>query len=388
MLKNSLRSLEETNEDLDFHVLSDRPLTVPYTWIPSLTGKASRLVKTCLFEFTPFELTLFVDTDTVFGETINIEGLLGDADLAMGLDADPKLIDGAKAFLKHADFTSKDEVEETLDLCGPSFPFFNSGVIVWRQTEKVRAFFKRWHSEWLKYKRADQLALARALSGNEIQVRTLPRRFNFPVLSQNLTHDKAIYHLIYKERIAREVGLWEPEFDNLAHPALSEALKKGTRAENQYLHIGQKIYNNPEASSLIVCPNGDEYFWQYCSPENVKFVVEDGDPIEGYNHNKCIYKFDSKVGEWAEHADIPLQINQPFDYVIVNGPKGLESHCPGREIPIIWASKLAKKEIFVFDYNRDWERQICLRHLGKPKYVVSSKGEGDGELAVFEIQAG
>jgi hypothetical protein len=386
MLKNSLNSLERTNPNLDFHVLSDRPLSVPYTWVPSFTGKSSRRIKTGLFEVTPFELTLFVDTDTVFGEAIDIADLLGDADLAMGLDADPLLGKGARTFLNYQGFTSPEEAEETLNLCGESFPFYNSGVMIWRQTERVRAFFERWHSEWLKYQRADQLALARALalSQPELNVRKLPQRYNFPVLSPKLTRDKAIYHLIFKERIAKETGLWEPEFD-LVDPELTKIARHGARSENQYLHIGQMIYNDPGASSLIICPNKEEYFWRYCADQNCKFVVQADSSRGEIADDTCVYKFESKVGEWTEHVAIPEQIDQAFDYVIINGPEGFNANCPGREIPVSWASRLARKAVFVFDYNRNWERQICDRHLGDPHHVIAPEGKANAELAVFAV---
>ncbi|WP_240963789.1 putative nucleotide-diphospho-sugar transferase [Luteolibacter luteus] len=356
---------------------------MPYTWIPSWSGKESRQAKTRLFEYTPFDLTLFVDTDTVFGEAIDMEELLGDADLAMGLDADPQLGRGARVFLKYPGFTSAAEVDETLNLCGETFPFFNSGVMVWRQTEKTRAFFERWHLEWCKYRRADQLALARALCSTNIRVKALDKRFNFPVLSKDLVYDKAIYHLIFKERIAKEVGLWRPEFDGLMDAALSKILSNGVRAENHYLHIGQTIYNDPGSSTLVVCPAGDEAFWSYCADGNCVFVTEGGGSAGGDGNESHQYDFKSKVGEWLSTVEVPAGIDRSFDYVIISGPKGFNSDCPGREIPVAWASKLAKKGVFVFDYNRQWERQVCDRYLGAPHYVVPPVGRGDAELAVF-----
>ncbi len=387
LLGNSLNSLRKTNPHAAFHVLCDRPLSVPYTWIPSLTGKASRHIKTRLPHHTPFQLNLFVDTDTAFGEPMDIGGLLGDADLAMGLDADPKLERGAKVFLRYPGFTSPEEVEETLQTCGPDFPFYNSGVIIWRQTEKVREFFDAWHSEWLKNQRADQLALARAIKKSDIRIRTLGRRYNFPVLSPDLVHDKAIYHLIFKERIAREVGLWDPNFEGLMDPLLSGILSDGPRAENLYLYMGQGIFSDPTSSTLVVCPDRDQHFWRYCSRGNCRFVVDsDSSDIE-ISADTLAHGFSSKVGTWMGGGTIPEKIDRPFDYVIVNGPKGYDANCPGREIPVAWAQKLARKAVFVFDYNRNWEKRVCERYLGEADFVLPSVGRGDAELAVFFREA-
>lgn len=386
MLTNSINSLIGKNPQLPFHVLSDRPLSVDFTWIASLTGKASRQIKTNLHKYSPFDITLFCDSDTVFGEKVDLDELLEGSDLAMAFDADPQVGRGARVFLKYQDFTSEAEVEETLSLCGEDYPFYNSGVMIWRKSEKTREFFERWHMEWLKYRRADQLALARALCVSDVNVKTLPQKYNFPVMSDKLQRNKAIYHLIFKEGIAKEVGLWNLGGLDLRNPVLVESLRNGTRAENQYLRIGFDVYNDVGAKMLVVCPKGDECFWDYVSRGSSRFVVSgSNNPIIGGDRFiGC--DFNSKVGEWIESVELPQGSESSYDYVVINGPSGFNSDCPGRQIPIAWASVLATKKVYVFDYNREWEQLVCQHYLGLPEMVVDPVGKGNAKMAVFNMK--
>lgn len=388
MLRNSLKSLKLTNPEISLHILSDRPVGFPFTWIPNWTGKASRRIKTRLSDYSPFDVSLFVDTDTVFGKTIDIENLLGDADIAMGLDSCRNLGKGCSTFLKFPGFTTAEEVDETLRLCGQSFPFFNSGVIAWRNTDAVRRLFEVWHSEWLKYRRVDQLALARAVKKTGMKIKTLDQTYNYPVVSTAFKRDKAIYHLIYKKEIAKKTGLWDPQFDDPLGKSMMEAIRSGPRAENQYLHIGQRIYNAPKATTLVICPDHDEAFWRYCTHGNVSFV-RDAAASDGQSINDAFpCEFPSRVGTWASSVEVPRGIDRPYDFVVISGPRGFNASCPGRELPIAWASQLATKEVFVFDYNRSWERTVCERYFGDPSSVLEPIGKGNAWLATFKISPG
>lgn len=386
MLNNSISSLRESNPSLPYHVLADRALSIPFSWIPPLKGKASRHIKTNLFHYSPYDLTLFVDTDTVIAKAVDLENILGDADVAMALDADPRIGRGAQVFLNYPGFTTPDEVEETLNLCGTDFPFYNSGVMIWRQSEKMESFFNRWHEEWRKYGRADQLALARALFKIAPTVKRLDSKFNYPVLTNNFDRDKVIYHLIHKEKMAKEVGLWNPGMKNLVEPDVEDTLRMGNRSEEHYLLIAHEIFNDINSSALVICPDDDKLFWRNCSRGNCTFVVDHRRASIDEDEFSIAFRFTSSVGNWVGKIDVPDEIRNGYDYVIVNGPAGFDRGSPGREIPIAWAASLARKKAFVFDYNREWEREVCDRYLGTPIAVVPAVGRGNADLAIFDIE--
>jgi hypothetical protein len=382
LLNNSISSLVSTNPALPFHVLSDRALTVPFSWVPPLTGKASRYLKTQLFNLSPYDLTLFLDADTFVAEKLSLEEMLGEADLAMALDATPTVAKGGAAFLNYPDFTTREEVSETIDKCGPDFPFYNSGVMLWRKSDKTREFFECWNSEWGRYCLADQLALARTLCVSSLSVRPLSDQFNYPVLAPSPPKGKSIYHLIYKERVAREAGMWQPSLGCITEPDVGDTLEKGIRSESQYLSIAQEIYNSG-GSILVISPGDDKPFWKFCSKGNCSFVVEDRFASIEEDDWTFAYNFDSQVGIWSKDVSIPDQIAKRYYFVIINGPAGFSSDCPGRELPIAWAAELADVAIFVFDYNRAWEKELCDRYLGKPTIVVPPGDRGNAELAIF-----
>jgi hypothetical protein len=91
------------------------------------------------------------------------------------------------------------------------------------------------------------------------------------------------------------------------------------------------------------------------------------------------------VGKWAPVPVPPPLVNRKWDYVIVSGPRGYDNSCPGRQIPIAWASQLTQKMIFVMDYERLWERKICDHYLGTSNHVADADGRKDKKLAIFNM---
>lgn len=103
-------------------------------------------------------------------------------------------------------------------------------------------------------------------------------------------------------------------------------------------------------------------------------------------NNPVHYRFGGRVGHWVSVPVPPDNINKPWDFVIVDAPVGHNKSCPGRQIPIAWASQLAQKAIFVHDYERPWERKVCDRYLGTPSRIIDSKGLNNHQLAVFRLK--
>lgn len=59
-------------------------------------------------------------------------------------------------------------------------PFFNSGLILFRQSPVVDQLFEIWHEEWRRFGGRDQCALVRAVARTGITLHTLPICWNCP----------------------------------------------------------------------------------------------------------------------------------------------------------------------------------------------------------------
>jgi len=112
---------------------------------------SSRFYKTRLYEFSNFEENLFLDCDTVVNN--NIEGIwryISNDSIAMGLDVFSSFKKNYLSYTKHVDPKIREENEETKKIVEFERNYFNSGVIAWRRSVKIRTLFELWHTEWLK----------------------------------------------------------------------------------------------------------------------------------------------------------------------------------------------------------------------------------------------
>ncbi len=72
-----------------------------------------------------------------------------------------------------------------------ALPYWNSGVIFWRQGEAMRRVFAAWADEWLRFAQWDeQLALMRAVYNNPVRLMVLPVGWNAPHANQA----EAVFH--------------------------------------------------------------------------------------------------------------------------------------------------------------------------------------------------
>jgi len=138
------------------------------------TRYESRYLKTTLGRLTPYQQTLYLDSDTIIKKTV---GNLFNHSFAMALDARPT-IGQAADFLRSLGEIDDAEVTSTLAACGGDFPHYNSGVIAWEQNEQSQKLFDAWHAEWQLYNGRDQAALARAIARIKPQITTLDQKFN------------------------------------------------------------------------------------------------------------------------------------------------------------------------------------------------------------------
>lgn len=165
----------------------------------------SRILKTSLYDQSPFEETLFLDTDTRVMKPIDpLWSFLKQAPLALGPDKHPDLTAVLRSMVMTGAYTLE-EAARTRALCSPKTPFLNSGVILFRRCDPVEEFFKVWKREWSLFKGRDQLALMRAVSRTGIDVARIPLNFN-SYAGARLTEEEVIishYHLTQPSTWAR-----------------------------------------------------------------------------------------------------------------------------------------------------------------------------------------
>jgi hypothetical protein len=150
-------------------------------------------VKPFLYDYSPFDYTLYIDADTEYLRDIT-PGFqaLEDADIAI---AEEKLLISKLYNKAQAGWEINiKEQKQTLREIGKDERFLNSGVIFFRKSEATRQLFEAWGREWLRYQQWDeQLALVRAIhQSKELKLKRLSTDWNHP--QRNGSRTIVIFH--------------------------------------------------------------------------------------------------------------------------------------------------------------------------------------------------
>lgn len=147
----------------------------------ALGGVASRVYKTQLHRFSPFEETLFLDNDAVVTRRLDeLWRLIGDAPFAAALGSCRTVGEAMPLYLRDR-LIRPEEAEATRAVCAPDAPCFNAGVMLWRRGPESDRLFDAWHEEWRRFRGRDQAALYRALARTQTRVAVLPPTYNVAV---------------------------------------------------------------------------------------------------------------------------------------------------------------------------------------------------------------
>ncbi|MCX5962390.1 MAG: putative nucleotide-diphospho-sugar transferase [Cyanobacteria bacterium] len=131
----------------------------------------SRSVKTHLNELSPYQDTLYIDSDMLPLKSLSqVWDYLDHGDIAMVLDRLPRLA--------MCDHVAQVEIDYTLKLLPGDTHQFNSGLIVWRNNDATQSLFTRWQEEWAVFQKHDQLALMRAIATEKVAVAQMPVNYN------------------------------------------------------------------------------------------------------------------------------------------------------------------------------------------------------------------
>jgi len=137
----SAESLKKHNPNLPITVFSDIPVNSEFvdTWIPIKVGHLRPKID--YIDKTPYEQTLFLDTDTIIDYNIeDMFELLDNFDFAGTHDLARKRIKYSNVMPEYRDIPY-------------AFSELNTGVLVFKKNEKVMNLFKDWREYFYKYQK-------------------------------------------------------------------------------------------------------------------------------------------------------------------------------------------------------------------------------------------
>lgn len=164
---------DSTYQDLDLEHLGITLLQAPIDSDPNTAANSfiSRNLKTRLAKITPYQETLYIDSDMLPLKPIDpIWAYLSGADFAMAVDRLPTIA--------QCDHIAPVERDYTMELLPGDTIQFNSGLMLWRNNTETQTLFEQWQQEWQCFQKHDQLAMVRALATTQLQVAQLPVNYN------------------------------------------------------------------------------------------------------------------------------------------------------------------------------------------------------------------
>jgi hypothetical protein len=177
---------------------------------------------------TPYERTIYLDTDTYVQEPIDeLFDLLDEFEFAVRRNKSETHVSGV------GDTDPNAEVPE-------SFPEFNSGVIPYRKTAAVWDLLREWERLCLPDHRWDQRSLRPALYNSSVRFTSIPNRYNCLYRNNNVVSGTVkIFHgpLVTRER--NRVDLQEAR----------EKLNQSTDSRLYYVY-GNSLFLNPSPPLL------------------------------------------------------------------------------------------------------------------------------------------
>lgn len=168
--RRSAQSVREVMPDVSIGIISNRDTcgNVFDVEVEIENAKESIYDKSNNIHRSPFEKTIYLDTDTYITTSINtLFDLLESNDLAAA----------------HAPRLSFSEEDEYPDLDIPdAFPQYNTGVIAFRDTGAVQELFHEWRQFAAEHRangfETDQMAFRKALYGSDCNFVTLRQEYN------------------------------------------------------------------------------------------------------------------------------------------------------------------------------------------------------------------
>jgi len=172
---------------------------------------------------TPYERTIYLDTDTYLQEPVDdLFDLLDEFDMALRRN---------KSEIHARDVNDTDPNAGVPE----AFPEFNTGVVPYRKTSAVQELFDEWERLCLPDHDADQRSFRPALYGSSVRFTAIPNRYNCMYRNDNFVNKRVrVFHGPLVDRETNEVDLQEA----------IEKLNRSTRCRLYYVY-GNTLFVDP-----------------------------------------------------------------------------------------------------------------------------------------------
>lgn len=131
----------------------------------------SAYLKTRLDQISPFDQTLFLDSDIRA-----VQDFKGIWDwLGNGISI-AKAYNPIRADINYP--SSEQNYTKHLMSVADSFVQYNSGVFLFSKTSEMKSFFNEWTNQWKLYRDCENMALTRVLVNSDTPICRLPNRYN------------------------------------------------------------------------------------------------------------------------------------------------------------------------------------------------------------------
>jgi hypothetical protein len=193
-VEHAISILRNHNRTLPVAVISDQKINCD-VWIEQEDlDLGARSIKTRMYQFSPFQKTLYLDADTELQcDPEPYFDILDSVDLIMALDWHMEFRENTWQGLL------PEETRVTLkETNGGYFLYYNTGVIFFNKCDSVEKLMTAWHEEWKRWGRQDQPAMFRAMVKNPVRLAPMEKKFN--------THKKSEAMFVYHahRRASRE----------------------------------------------------------------------------------------------------------------------------------------------------------------------------------------
>jgi hypothetical protein len=386
-LFDAIASIHRHCPDLGIHILSDAPVDVPFSWISRKTGFDSRLYKTRIFEFSPFDVTLMLDDDTVIHRHPgSLDKLLGRHDAALVPDRTRPTLGDVLANPAHRG-RDWEEAQYTAKVCGTDATYFNGGVLLFRKSELAEKLFAKWHKEWQRARRSDQLALCRAIAKVRPVLKRLPDEYNsrpqFPEHPRNpfifhFTGGRSKYSHEYH---ARHVG--EHAKPHEVYTSFRNATRNGAYRHSTYTAIGKAIHALVPINLFVLACEADSALWYLLNRSGHTTRIA-GDALPPVRVNSR-----DPAAPRALPPEYALLAGHAWDLVLTSCPSedGRQDRFPyeRRTLFRLTAASPSKPSVIAIDCDPLCD-YFCHKLLGKPDLLIDEGDHADRSIAEFWLR--
>lgn len=152
------------------------------------------------------------------------------------------------------------------------------------------------------------------------------------------------------------------------------AINRGQMTAEEYAAVAGSLLTVQPRHALVFGCGRDSSLWRdLMPPEGFLCFVED-DPrwAKDVQAPVVLTTYTGTVAGWQDRDPLtcfdahPLLAHVPWQWILVDAPRGDRPHAPGRLGPIRLASQFPRATVLVHDCHRPLEREACAKYLDRP----------------------